>query len=246
MAPRNGVSSPSRRSVAGRPSREAVIAGPRSSSSPRRSGDSSSTPCRVGDSSRAAGRSWETSGSVRSAKSPSRSIVVRASRSKVGRARTASCSSRLRDAVAENRRSPFVIRPASWPSRSDRAVNTSPVLRTRPRSAPDWERRISSSRFVSWAKGARLPSVALRSSPRPAVACAMDCSQVCRSARVRGSSARRISSSSTVGETRPAGSRPPSARKPALRPSPGVSSTYVSPRSVFWRSVARASRGSGA
>ena len=50
---------------------------------------------------------------------------------------------------------------------------------------------------------------------------------------------------STVGATWPAGRRPPSGSFGADA-EPGVSSTYVSPRSVFWRSIARVSLGTGA
>ena len=44
--------------------------------------------------------------------------------------------------------------------------------------------------------------------------------------------------------TRPSASRPPSGS--AFPPRPGASSTYVSPSSVFWRSIARVLAFSGA
>ena len=77
---------------------------------------------------------------------------------------------------------------------------------------------------VSSANGPRLPSASFRSRPRPEIACACVCIQSWKAARVLGSNARRISSSSTVSDTCDAGSWPPSGIGVAeLRP--GVSST---------------------
>ena len=97
---------------------------------------------------------------------------------------------------------------------------------------------------VSSANGPRLPSASLRLRPCPEIDSACVCIQSWKSARVLGSNAPRISSSSTVSDTCEAGSDPSSGDCGAER-LPGVSSTNVSPSSVFWRRIARASRGSG-
>ena len=85
----------------------------------------------------------------------------------------------------------------------------------------------------------------MTSRPCPSIATACVCIHSWNAARVFGSNVRRISSSSTVSEMLPSGSSPPSssARAPSV---PGVSSTYVSPSSVFCRRIACASEGSGA
>ncbi len=102
-----------------------------------------------------------------------------------------------------------------------------------------------SSVLVSSANGASSPSAALTSAPRPSVATASWSIHERNASRVGASNARKISSSSTVGATCPAGSRPPSGSFGADA-EPGVSSTYVSPSSVFWRRIARVSLGTGA
>ena len=58
--------------------------------------------------------------------------------------------------------------------------------------------------------------------------------------RVSSSKIENSSSNSTAARTRPSGRRAPSARSRAPR-LPVVTSTYVSPSSVFWRRIARAS-----
>jgi hypothetical protein len=83
------------------------------------------------------------------------------------------------------------------------------------------------------------------SAPRPWAAAAWDCIQVRNAARVSPSKERKISSSSTVAATAERGRVPPSGNIPLLLV-PGVRSTKVSPSSVFVRSIARASRGTGA
>ena len=62
------------------------------------------------------------------------------------------------------------------------------------------------------------------SRPRPAIASAWVCVHCWNASRVRGSNVRRISSSSTVSETAPAGRLPPSGSFGASA-LPGVSST---------------------
>ena len=84
--------------------------------------------------------------------------------------------------------------------------------------------RIFSSVVVSSSKGARLPSESEMSRPRPCEASASCCIQMRNDSRVFASKARKISSSSTVGDTAPAGRLPFSATVPALG-EPGVSST---------------------
>ena len=96
----------------------------------------------------------------------------------------------------------------------------------------------------SCAKPGSVPSASLKSRPRPSMPSARSCCQVRNCARVCGSRAWKISSSSTVGLTWPLGSRPPSGI--VFCDAPGVSSTYVSPSSDFWRSVAFVSVFSGA
>ncbi len=98
----------------------------------------------------------------------------------------------------------------------------------------------------SCAKPARLPSALFRSSGAvPEIVFEDSCTQERKAAFVAGSKMRRISSSSTVGSTCEFTSVPPSASSPADG-WPGVSSTKVSPSSVFWRRIARVSRGIGA
>jgi hypothetical protein len=74
---------------------------------------------------------------------------------------------------------------------------------------------------------------------------ACSCIHVWNASRVGLSNVRRISSSCTVSDTWDSASVPSSCTAGALA-EPGVSSTYVSPSSVFWRRIARASDGSGA
>ncbi len=146
------------------------------------------------------------------------------SRWKVGSARKVASSSRLRAAVVAKTRLEFSISERSWPSRSLSASNTAPVSRTTPCTSVCWALRIFSSVVVSSANGARLPRASEMSRPRPSDASASCCIQIWNAARVLGSKARKISSSSTVGDTAPAGRRPFSGIVPALL-EPGVSST---------------------
>ena len=77
---------------------------------------------------------------------------------------------------------------------------------------------------MSCANGARLPSASLRSWPRPSSDWAWVWIQFWKAARVLGSNARRISSSSTVSATCPVARRPLSGTLRAFG-LPGVSST---------------------
>ena len=95
------------------------------------------------------------------------------------------------------------------------------------------------------ANGARLPIASFSASPRPLKTRPWLISQRWNASRVFGSKARKMSSSWTVGATLPSPSVPPS-RSFGPRFVPGVNSTYVSPSNVFWRRIARESRGIGA
>ena len=178
----------------------------------------------MGDSSRAAGRSWVTSGFVSLANFVRRASVVLDSCSKVGRARKVCSSSLLRAAVVAKTRLELSMSERSWPSRSLSAAKTSPVSRTTPCTLVCWALRIRSRLVVSSANGARLPRASEMSCPRPCEASASCCIQMRNDSRVFASKARKISSSSTVGETAPAGRLPFSGIVPALL-EPGVSST---------------------
>ena len=103
------------------------------------------------------------SGLVFSANFERRSTVTVDSFSKVGSTvkKSASCWSFL--AVTRKTSLEFSISERSWPSRSDSAPKTTPVLRTRRETAPSCESRSLSSVLVSSAKGSRLPSASLRS-----------------------------------------------------------------------------------
>ncbi len=153
-----------------------------------------------------------------------RVIVSDDSFSNVGRMWKISRSRSSRDAVVENTRSLLRISAVSWPSRSLSASNTVPELRTSWRTAPSWEFRTISRRLASCANGARLPIASERSRPRPLSAWAWVCIHSWNASRVFSSKARKISSSSTVGDTWEAGSVPFSANVP-LALLPGVSST---------------------
>jgi hypothetical protein len=202
----------------------------------------------VGDSSRAAGRSWVMSGFASFANAVTRSVVSRLSRRKVGNTRkvSASCASRL--AMASHVRFELRISSRSWPFRSVRAANTSPVSRIRPRVAVLCTRSTCRMSSVSSANGVRCASAALISAARPRAASPCWSNQVEKRWRVSGSKVRSTSSSSTVSATWPRGSCPPSGTTRS-RPgpeSPGDSYTYVSPSSVFCRRIARVSLGIGA
>ena len=165
-----------------------------------------------------------TSGFVLWAKVSRRLSVSRLSTSNVGSAVNAAWSAWLRSAVVWNTVLALVISPRSWPRRSDSAPNTTPVFRTSRCTAPCWDTRTLSTRSVSVANGPRLPRVLLMSSPRPRTPWASDCIHTLNELRVRSSKARKISSSSTVGDTLPTGSMPPSFSFGELG-EPGESST---------------------
>ena len=132
-----------------------------------------------------------------------------------------SCSSRA--AVAWKTRFEFSISERSWPSRSVRASNTTPVLETRARTAPSWRLRMSTSSAASSANGPRLPSASLTSRPWGPIAVACSCIQTWNASRVSASKVRKISSSWTVSETCDSASVPPSGTGSASA-LPGVSS----------------------
>jgi hypothetical protein len=165
------------------------------------------------------------SGSVSRENVARRRTVVVASRLNVGSTRKSSLRSSSRAAVVSKTRSELRIAVCSWPRRSLSASKTTPVLRTTWRTALSCELRTSSSSVVSRANGSRLPSVSEMSRARPSMACDCDCIHTWKRRRVSGSKARKISSSSTVGEIRPVDSAPSSGTKPARRALPGVSST---------------------
>ena len=159
-----------------------------------------------------------------SANAVRRVSVLRDSSRKVGRTRKESASSRSRCAVVWNTRFEFSISPRSWPRRSVRAANTSPVLRISLRTSPRSWSRIWRTVAVFSANGVRLPSASFRSWPRPLNArpwLTIHCWNACL---VFGSKVRKISSSSTVGATLPRARRPPSRIVPE-RFVPGASST---------------------
>jgi hypothetical protein len=165
-----------------------------------------------------------TSGLVSAAKRSSRSSVSRDSRWNVGSATNDSSSARLRRAVVANTVLEFSISPRSWSPRSVSAPKTTPVFAISRRRAASWRCRMSTATLASSANGPRLPSASLMSRPWPLIACACVCIHTWKASRVRGSNARKISSSSTVGEICVVLSRPPSGIGVADR-LPGVSST---------------------
>ena len=166
----------------------------------------------MGDSWRAAGRSWLTKGLASSAKAVVRSVVARLSRRKVGNTRKVSASSASRAATAAQTRLEFEISSRSWPLRSVRASNTTPVSRTSRRVAPLCARSTFSTSSVSSANGVSRASASLIWRALPCTAWPCWSSQTENFRRVSGSKVRRISSSSTVSATWPAGSVPPSRR----------------------------------
>ena len=200
------------------------MSGLRSRKKALRSGASLSSEIRVGLSSRAHGRSSLITGLALWAKASSLLSVLRLSIWKVGRIVKASASCWFLSAVVWKTVLALVMRPLSWPRRSDSALNTSPVLRTRRCTAPCCVTRIFSRSLVSSANGARLPKASERSCPRPVTPTASDCIHTWKSWRVSSLKARKISSSSTVGETCAGASVPPS-RSLRVVLVPGVSST---------------------
>ena len=193
----------------------------------------------------AAGWRSFTTGSPISANLVRRGRVSRLSRSKRGNSFQIAANSRLRRAVTAQSRSDCTIRFRSCPSRSLIASKKSPVAANVWLTASDCafsSRRMSSDADTN---SGRFPNSALMSAPRPWAAAAWDCIQVWKAARVSSSKERKISSSSTVAATAERGSVPPSGSMP-VRSLPAVRSTKVSPSSVFVRSIARASRGTGA
>ena len=204
--------------------RDAVISGLRSRKRPLRSGASPPRSTSVGLSSRAAGRSWLISGLALWANRSSRTSVRWASLSNVGSATKVAASSLSRRAVVRKTRLEDSIRERNWPSRSVNAAKTSPVLLTKRCTTAFCWLRIRSTRSVSWEKGASVPSASETSAPRPPIDLDWDCIHVWKASRVGVSNARKISSSSTVGDTREAARRPPS--RIFFAPGvPGVSST---------------------
>ena len=159
---------------------------------------------------------------------------------------SASCLSRL--AIARQVRFEFWMSSRSCPLRSVSAANTSPVSRMRVRVAVPCVRSTRRMSSVFSANGVRFASAALTCAARPRTAVPCWSNQVVNRWRVIGSNVRRTSSSWTVSATCPRGNVPPSFRTsfPSAPASPGDSSTYVSPSSVFCRRTARVSRGSGA
>lgn len=152
----------------------------------------------------------------------SRFVVAVSSRWKVGSALIASASSVLRRPVVLNTRSEFEISDVSCPCCSVSAASTSAVEPENSLSAADcWSRTVSV--FVSSSSNpGRLPISSETSAERPVKAIACCSIQFDSSLRVFGSNVRRISSSSTVGDTWAFASAPPSAI--ALAPLvPGVS-----------------------
>jgi hypothetical protein len=163
----------------------------------------------------------------------------------VGRIRTVSASATSREAVAWSASLELLTRPRSAPSRSSIASSTVPPSATSRLSAPRRSSSTLNSRSPSTVKPATFPSESFRSRPRrPATARSTSRTQRPKNSRVGLSKAENTSSSSTVGSTWTSGSRPPSAS--SSRPRPGASSMYVSPSSVFWRRISRASRRTGA
>ena len=112
---------------------------------------------------------------------------------------------RLRTRVLE-----FSIRSRSWPSRSVSASNTTPVSEISRRTAGSWRLRMSTSSDASSANGPRLPSASLMSRPWPRDRLGLRLHPLLERRARLGSNVRRISSSSTVSDTLPSGSRPPS------------------------------------
>ena len=175
----------------------------------------------------------------------SRVSVARDSRRKVGRIRKVLARSALRRAVVWNTVFEAWISERSCPRRSERARKVSPPLRTSWRTARRWVSRMRSTRLADCSNGGSSPIAAERSAPRPRKASACCCIQTWNAWRVGWLNVRNISSRLTEGATLAAARLPPSGSGVELL-LPGVSSTYVSPRSVFWRRIALVSVGIGA
>ena len=211
--------------AAGKPSRDAVIERASCVNSARRSGEMASGAVSVGLSCRAAGRSCVTSGSVsrRSAPAAGASAPTRARRSAgPGRARAAAG----RAARWRRRRCQRCGQAPELPLALRERVVTRGRLDTAPRSAPDCEFRTSSERGGVLGErrevAQRVVEVARRG---PRSRSPASCIQVWNARRVLGSNARKISSSSTVGDDRAVrrAARPRGSAR--AEPCPGVSST---------------------
>ena len=200
--------------AAGSASSETVITRSTSRKSPRSSGASGSASESVGSRARAAGRRSRTSGRASRETVSTSASVGCSSRSVVGRMRTVSASSAFRRAVAPRSTSSERTSPESWPWRRPSDSKTWPLSEISRRTARCWLSSTRTRSPASSANGDRLPSAAFTSSPRPANARAVPFRNRWRSSRVGLSSARRISSSSTVGRTWVAGSSASSGRSP--------------------------------
>ena len=250
--PRNGCSFASSGSApssvsraAGRPVFDASITGSRLRKNASRSGASARTSASVGLRSCATGRRSCTSGRVSVENSCRRASVAFDSSRNVGKMRIDSASASLRDAVASNTRLDDVISVRSCCSFSVSAANVTPVFLTSRWSAPllrvehpqhvgpvGGEPGQRAERVVEVAPAAR---DALRQLLLPGA-----------ERRARGGVERveDLVELHGVGDLRV---RQPLALSGSVRAAcPGVSSTYVSPSSVFWRSIACASACSGA
>jgi hypothetical protein len=121
--------------------------------------------------------------------------VERDSRRNVGKIRKISASSSFRSAVVEKTAPAFSIAPLSCPERSESAPKASPPLRTKSARATSWLSSSRSRRSASSANDGRLAIAIEKSSPRPRSEAACPCIHAWKAARVRGSKARKISSS---------------------------------------------------
>gem|GEM_PF-6939347 len=210
-----------------------------------RSGERRRSETSVGCRSSSTGSRSRISGSVLTEKVFSRASVSFVSVRNVGKIRieSARCS-RRRDSSSKS----SVLRTVSSVSAPSSAVSSSnvlPVFFTRSRSAARRSPSTSTTPCAFSTKTGRLPSASDRSRPRPAPACAALAIHCWNVLRVFLSKIENSSSNSTACATWPSRSRAPSLMSgaPGL---PVVTSTYVSPSSVFWRRIARASAFIGA
>ncbi len=231
--------------TAGRARRATGVSSPISASSRRTCGETSRTLTSAGSSSGATRLRRFTAGAAVTVVRSSAADASCSSRSSAGASRTVAVSSRLRRAVAPSARRPDrttartasrslpTVRRTAPPSRSSRSISGRSPSRIRVSSA--------SSRDPL----AKLPAAAFRSSSRPSSAAALLVSSETIRARVGASSIPSTRSSGWVGAIWSIGIVAPS-RSGGRSRFPGDSATNVSPRSVFWRRIARTSEGSGA